>query len=135
MAFPAERHRLSEMCSLVGEAASACGFDDRTSHACQLAVCEAVENIIQHGYRSEGEGEILLTTEARPGLLTVEIVDRAAAFDPSSFPIAPAAIYADPPVGGRGLKMIRGVMDIIDYKRRGHQNVLRLTKNRPFTGA
>ena len=122
------------MCDFVYQAAAASGFDDRTNYACQLAVCEAVENVIQHGYRADGAGEIRVTTEARPGELTVEIVDQAPAFDPSHHPVAPGAAVGDPPVGGRGLLMIRRVMDAIVYERRGRQNVLRLTKNRPFLG-
>ncbi|HKY84991.1 MAG TPA: ATP-binding protein [Anaerolineales bacterium] len=133
--FPSDRTRIPEMCAFVSEAATQSGFDDRTSHACQLAVCEAIENIIQHGYRREGAGEIRVSTQARPGELTVEIADRAPAFDPSTHPLSPTPLHSDPPVGGRGLRMIRGVMDVIHYERRGHQNILRLTKNRPFTGA
>jgi len=30
--------------------------------------------------------------------------------------------------------MIRRIMDDISYERRGRQNILRLTKNRSFTG-
>jgi serine/threonine-protein kinase RsbW len=121
------------VCDFVGAAASASGFDDRTSHACQLAVCEAVENIIQHGYQGD-PGEIDVTVRSTPGAMTVEIVDQAPAFDPTRYPVDPSASLRDARVGGRGLLMIRRVMDDISYERRGRQNILRLTKNRIFTG-
>jgi anti-sigma regulatory factor (Ser/Thr protein kinase) len=121
------------VCDFVGTAASASGFDDRTSHACQLAVCEAVENIIQHGYQGD-RGEIHVTTQSAPGALTVEITDSAPAFDPTRYPVDPSASLRDARVGGRGLLMIRRVMDELSYERRGRQNILRLTKNRSFTG-
>lgn len=124
---------LSGVCDFVGSAAAASGFDERTSHACQLAVCEAVENIIQHGYRGD-PGEIRLTVQTAPGALTVEIVDGAPAFDPSRYPIDPSTSARDVRVGGRGLLMIRRVMDDISYERRGRHNILRLTKNQSFTG-
>lgn len=124
---------LTGVCDYVAAAASASGFDDRTSHACQLAVFEAVENIFQHGYRGDG-GEIHLTAQSAPGALTVEIVDRAPAFDPTRYPVDPSASLREAQVGGRGLLMIRRVMDDISYERRGRQNILRLTKNRSFTG-
>jgi anti-sigma regulatory factor (Ser/Thr protein kinase) len=130
----ADRNQLPSVCDFVYDAAAASGFDDRTNYACQLAVCEAVENIIQHGYRADGAGKIRVSTDARPGKLTVEIVDDAPAFDPSHYPVAPGAVAGDPPVGGRGLLMIRRVMDAITYERRSERNVLRLTKNRPFIG-
>jgi len=125
---------LTGVCDFVEAAASASGFDDRTSHACQLAVCEAVENIIQHGYQAD-DGEIQVTAQSAPGALTVEIVDRAPAFDPTRYPIDPSATLRDARIGGRGLLMIRRIMDDISYERRGRQNILRLTKNRSFTGA
>src|SRR3990172_5352643 len=70
-----------------------------------------------------------------PGARTGEIVDRAPAFDPTRYPIDPSATLRDARVGGRGLLMIRRIMDDISYERRGRQNLLRLTKNRSFTGA
>lgn len=124
---------LTRVCDFVGTAAAASGFDDRTSHACQLAVCEAVENIIQHGYQADS-GEIDVSAQSAPGALTVEIVDRAPAFDPTRYPVDPSASLREARVGGRGLLMIRRVMDEISYERRGRQNILRLTKNRFFTG-
>jgi anti-sigma regulatory factor (Ser/Thr protein kinase) len=124
---------LTAVCDFVGTAAAASGFDDRTSHACQLAVCEAVENIIQHGYQG-GSGEIDVSAQFAPGALTVEIVDRAPAFDPTRYPVDASASLREARVGGRGLLMIRRVMDEISYERRGRQNILRLTKNRFFTG-
>ena len=121
------------VCQFVGASAAATGFDERTSHACQLAVCEAVENVIQHGYQGEA-GEINVTVETTPGALTVEIADRAPAFDPTRYPVDPGAPVHESRVGGRGILMIRRVMDEISYERRGPQNVLRLTKNQPFSG-
>jgi serine/threonine-protein kinase RsbW len=96
-------------------------------------VCEAVENIIQHGYQVDS-GEIDVSAQSAPGALTVEIVDRAPAFDPTRYPVDPSASLREARVGGRGLLMIRRVMDEISYERRGRQNILRLTKNRFFTG-
>lgn len=124
---------LAGMCDFVAAAAVTSGFDDRTSHACQLAVCEAVENIIQHGYRSD-DGDIRLTAQAAPGALTVEIVDSAPAFDPTGYAVETSASRRNARVGGHGLLMMRRVMDDISYERRGRRNILRLTKNRSFTG-
>ncbi|HMK09709.1 MAG TPA: ATP-binding protein [Anaerolineales bacterium] len=133
LTVPGDTTSLAGVCAFVEAAADAGGFDERTSHACQLAVCEAVENVIQHGYRGE-RGTILLRARSGSGSLTVEIVDDAPAFDPTRYPVDPRASLRDARVGGRGLLMIRRVMDDISYERRGRQNILRLTKNRVFTG-
>lgn len=131
--FSAESSQLDEVCDTVREAAGVSGFDDRTSYACQLAVCEAVENVIQHGYRGGG-GQVILETRARPGNLEVEIVDDAPPFDPTTYTAPSGDALEDVQIGGRGLLMIHRVMDQILYERRGKKNVLRLTKNRAFTG-
>jgi len=132
--LPADRDALTAVCDFVGKAAAASGFDDRTSYACQLAVCEAVENIIKHGYPPGAGGQIEISAASPPGELTIELVDTAPAFDPTRFPIDPRIPTSEDTVGGRGLLMIRRVMDEVEYRRRGRRNVLRLTKNRSFTG-
>lgn len=132
--FPAESDQLQQVCENVREAAEICGFDERTSYACQLAVCEAVENVIQHGYRGVAHGQVTVETCSQPGTLVVEIVDDAPPFNPTTYPQVPAATPDEAQVGGRGILMIRRVMDRIDYDRRDNKNILRLTKSRIFTG-
>jgi serine/threonine-protein kinase RsbW len=133
LSLRAEETSLATVCRFVERAAVASGFDDRTNHACQLAVCEAVENVLQHGYQGK-PGGIWLEAEVMPRSLTVQIVDDAPAFDPTRYPVDPSASLNDVRVGGRGLLMIRRIMDEITYERRARQNILRLTKNRTFTG-
>jgi len=125
---PARLDQLEAVCQLVDLGARSSGFDDRTSYACQLAVTEACENIVKHGYREPGAGDIRVTTRSRPGELTVDLVDSAPPFNPTTAMPDDDWEAADPPVGGRGLLIIRRVMDDIRYERRGHRNHLRLRK-------
>ncbi|HET7010770.1 MAG TPA: ATP-binding protein [Anaerolineales bacterium] len=124
---PAQLGQLESLCNLVDLGARSSGFDDRTSYACQLAVCEAAENIILHGYRKKG-GDIRVTTRSRPGELTVDIVDTAPPFNPTMLPPEEGWALTDPPVGGRGILIMRRVMDEIQYRRRGNRNILRMRK-------
>jgi serine/threonine-protein kinase RsbW len=132
--FPAESAQLRQVCESVRDAASQCGFDERTSYACQLATCEAVENVIQHGYRGAAGGQVTLELRAQPGDLIIEIIDDAPPFDPTTYPLVSDASPDEMQVGGRGILMIYRVMDDVHYERRSNQNHLRLTKNRAFTG-
>jgi anti-sigma regulatory factor (Ser/Thr protein kinase) len=134
LTIPATPDRLGEVCDRVREAAALSGFDERTNYACQLAVCEAVENVILHGYRDRSQGSVEVRLLPSPGRLTVEITDDAPPFDPSAYPLEAKFAPSDPPVGGRGLLMIRRVMDDLQYQRRRGRNVLRLTKIGAFTG-
>lgn len=91
--------------------------------------------MILHGYQGRPGGRIEVSLRPSPGRLTVEIQDDAPPFDPSAYPVNADLSLSDPPVGGRGLLMIRRVMDDLHYERRGGRNVLRLTKTGAFSGA
>jgi anti-sigma regulatory factor (Ser/Thr protein kinase) len=117
--------------SIVDECAQSAGFDERTNYACQLAVGEACENIILHGYGEEGAGTIEVIVHAKPGELTIELWDSAPPFNVAKEPQPVPCTPEDPPIGGLGLKIIHKVMDKVEYKRRGNRNCLRLCKSSP----
>ncbi len=128
LSVPAYHRRIEDLCNLVGQAATDAGFNDRTIYACQLAIGEACENVITHGYKQEGVGEIELTAYSSPGKLIVELCDSAPPFNPSIEPETPNWKDGNPPVGGLGLLIIHRVMDDIKYQRRGNRNCLEVTK-------
>lgn len=113
----------------VDECAISAGFDESTSYACQLAIGEACENIILHGYGGEGTGEIEVIIHTNPGELTIELLDNAPAFDVAKRPIENSLSNDDPPIGGLGLRIIHRVMDQVEYKRDGDLNHLILCKS------
>jgi anti-sigma regulatory factor (Ser/Thr protein kinase) len=121
--------QVESLSNLVGECAESAGFDATTSYACQLAVSEACENIILHGYGPSKEGEIEAAVDARPGYLCIRIRDDAQPFNPAERPEDQAWPDDEPPVGGLGLLMIHRLMDKISYTRRGGRNLLTLVKS------
>ncbi len=126
--FPGRFDHIEAICDLVDRAAQIAGFDDSTSYACQLAVGEACENIICHGYKGEDRGDIEVTARAEPGELTIELQDSAPPFDPTSVPASEVEIGTEDQVGGLGLPIIYRVMDEVEYSRRGRKNRLTLRK-------
>lgn len=125
---PAYHARIENICDLAGEAAIKAGFDSRTAYACQLAIGEACENIINHGYKGEGIGDIELSAEISPGIITLTLCDTAPPFNPAVEPGPPHWKEEDPPVGGLGLLIIHRVMDRVKYTRSGGKNFLELQK-------
>jgi anti-sigma regulatory factor (Ser/Thr protein kinase) len=131
LTVPGRLDQIEKVCSLVGEAARGAGFGSRQAYACQLAVTEACENIIKHGYGREDAGDIHAIVRSQPGELTVELLDSAPPFNPAARPPDRTWTEQDPPVGGLGLVIIHRVMDEVKYRRKGRQNRLFLRKRLP----
>lgn len=128
LVVPAVLAEVAPICDLVNDEALAAGFDSRTSYACQLAVGEACENIIIHGYgERQTSGQIAVTVQSAPGELTVELADSAPPFNPAETHPGPPD-PDNPRIGGLGLLIMHRVMDEIDYIRRPNGNTLTMRK-------
>ena len=88
----------------------------------QLALDEILSNVVRHGGVDEGS-LIDMTFSFDAGVVDVEIVDAAAAFNPL---LAPAPDLSSPlvarPVGGVGITIVKGLMDETRYERRNGRN-------------
>ena len=101
------------------------GFDAQDGNAIMLAVGEAVGNVIQHAYEGEPGESCRLCCRIGDGYLEVEIRDDGRPFDPEEVPdMAPDELRP----GGRGLYLIKTIMDEIKYRRDGEENVVRMRK-------
>lgn len=95
----------------------------------QLAVEEAVTNVVTHGYENPG-GNVSVRCISSPELVTITITDTGPAFDPTKIP--PVDVTADLDhrnIGGLGVHLIRSVMDEISYNREMDANHLTLVKH------
>ena len=128
LTIPAYHKDIENLCDLTGKAAKTAGFNERTAYMCQLAIGEACENIINHGYKQEGIGEIELSAYSSPGKLKLILRDSAPPFNPAIEPGPPTWEDEDPPVGGLGLLIIHRVMNEVGYKRIKNHNILELEK-------
>ncbi len=125
--FSARYEHIEAICDLVERAAADAGFDDHAQYACQLAIGEACENIICHGYKEIKDGKIYVKVQASPGELTVELEDTAPPFDPSKKVKNHCCV--EDLEGGLGLPILHKVMDEIEYTREGDTNRLVLRKH------
>jgi serine/threonine-protein kinase RsbW len=103
----------------------------------EIAVVEAINNVIAHGYGGRPGHEIRLRLCLQPEKVVIEIIDRARPMAPGLF----AALPEDPfrsdvtdrtslAESGRGLALIQVTMDEVAYGSEGGENRLRLTKHR-----
>ncbi len=106
------------------------GLDKKLVRQLQLAVEEAVVNVIDYAYPAgtEGSVEVSMTSDGRR--LRVVIVDSGVAFDPTEHEKVDTTLSAEErPIGGLGIYLVRELMDTINYERTDGRNVLTLIKN------
>jgi serine/threonine-protein kinase RsbW len=107
------------------EYAREAGFNSHDGHAITLAVGEAVGNVIKHAYQGRTDQTFQLSCRTRDGFLEVEVRDHGGPFDPKETPeLAPDELRP----GGRGLYLIKTIMDEIEYGRDGEENVVSMRK-------
>lgn len=112
--FPAKLESLHDMLDFV---ASFC--DDLKI---RLAVEEALVNIIRH---SQTEGMIHIACESSQDAFSILIMDRGIPFDPTQ-------VFEEGE--GKGILLMKKLMDRIDYQRKNGENILRMIRRQePFS--
>jgi serine/threonine-protein kinase RsbW len=125
---------LVQVRELVAQAVKESGFPTQFINRLQIAVDEAVTNIIEHGYAGQprGKGEIAIRLDVTPERFRIEIADDGASFDPNALSDLDIASHvAQGNHGGLGVFLMRKIMDVVDYRfEHGVRNRLVLVKNR-----
>jgi serine/threonine-protein kinase RsbW len=112
------------------EALLANGFSAEDILDTQLAVEEAITNVILHGYRKPGEPIVVFCHISR-NRMEVQVADTAPPFDPLSVPEPDlGGSVEDRSIGGLGVYLIRQVMDDVSYRYENGRNILLLSKRR-----
>lgn len=106
------------------------GLDHSLTMELNLAVEEAVVNVMEYAYPQGETGEVTIEVSLADDLLDINIIDSGAPFDPTqksdpdtSLPVEERSI------GGLGIFLVRQVMDTVFYRRDNGKNILTFTKN------
>jgi len=96
----------------------------------EVAVVEAVNNVIKHAYGLEADHDVEITVSLRPDFVLFMICDTGetkTCFDPVGFQFDPRDI-AHLPENGMGIPLMKNIMDEVSYGRRDEKNCLTLRK-------
>lgn len=105
------------------------GLDMSMTMSLNLALEEAVVNVMTYAYAPDTQGELTLEAVADKGVVTFILTDTGVPFDPTAKEDADTTLgIEDRPIGGLGIFLVRQLMDVVDYQRVDGQNVLTLTK-------
>ena len=121
--------RIPRLNTFVEEACEANGFDMAVTTQINLAMEEAVVNVMNYAYPKDTTGNITIEAKADKSTLSFVISDTGTPFDPTAKPEVDITLSAeDRSIGGLGIHLIRQIMDHINYERVDGHNVLTLIK-------
>ena len=110
--FSAQFEVLDNLREFVGEQAQACGLDEKSVYAVQLAVDEAFTNIIEHAFGGECQESIECICQCTPAALEITLIDCGKPFNPNSVPDPDlVSDLEDRQIGGLGLYFMHKMMD------------------------
>ena len=122
--------QLAQLPPFIEKAIASSKLDPVVTGSINLALEEAVANVIMYAYPEGTEGEVGLDASVGEHSLTFTITDRGKAFDPTAKEeVDINQSLEDRPIGGLGIHIIRQIMDSVRYERIGDRNILYLTKN------
>lgn len=104
-------------------------MDMEMSKNINLAVEEAVVNVMNYAYPEGTVGEVKIDASVTDGLLTLLISDSGTPFDPTVKKDPDINLPAEKrAIGGLGILLVRQIMDTVTYRYTDGKNILTLVK-------
>lgn len=127
LTLPSDLRMLSVARSFVEAVCHACALERSALHAMVLATGEAVTNIVRHAHRDIPGAEMQIVVEVESDRVALTFLDQGQPFDIASVPQLPPGELR---IGGRGVFLLRTLMDEIDCRQRTDRpgNVLHMIK-------
>ncbi|MCR5131513.1 MAG: SpoIIE family protein phosphatase [Prevotella sp.] len=129
LTLPNDVQTIPQLSEFVEGVAEELGFDMDETMNLNLAMEEAVVNVMNYAYPKGTEGDVLIDAEANDLRLKFTITDYGSPFDPTAKEDVDTSLAAeDRPIGGLGIYLVRQLMDSMNYERVEGRNVLTLRK-------
>lgn len=121
---------ISHLYEFIEELGEVLDLSSETTMNINLALEEAVANIIMYAYPEGEQHEILLKVTSNPQQLIFLLTDKGQVFDPTQVPDAEINLpIEERAIGGLGIFLIRSIMNEVSYQRLGDENLLIMKKN------
>ena len=126
LTIPSELRMLSVARAFIEAVCQVNNLDKATTHAVVLATSEAASNVIRHAHHDRPQAQLQIECLLAPDHMEVCLLDEGDPFDLAAVPhLDPSEIR----VGGRGVFLMRALMDELVCQPRGeHGNALRMVK-------
>lgn len=126
LAVAADLVEVRRLAALLRDACAASGVEEMAAMECELALVEAANNVVEHGYAGRDPGKLALAVQIAGGTIALELTD-------SGNPL-PDGFFAQCPIvpldatRGRGVAIILSCVDDVGYVSEGGENRLTLIK-------
>lgn len=108
------------------ELGSFAGDREALGHHLNVVLTEALVNAIKHANSAEADSEVLIRINASDRELVIRVYDNGQGFN---LDVVPRGVCPDPlEEQGRGIFIIRSLMDSVEYRRINGGNVLEMKK-------
>ncbi len=130
LTLPNDVQEVPRLAAFVEDICEVAGIDMGTTMKMNLAIEEAVVNVMNYAYPSGVKGEVRIEAGVREGYVEFVISDDGTPFNPTEVEDADTTLSAEErQIGGLGIFLVKHFMDIVEYKYVNGQNVLTLRKN------
>jgi serine/threonine-protein kinase RsbW len=113
----------------INRIASSIPVSEQSAFEMELAVVEAVNNAVEHAHNYRRRKRVTVQVRLEPEIVNFTVIDRGAPINFEAAAAAATGMENAPGIErGRGLGIIRALMDEVRYDRKGQMNQITLVK-------
>ena len=128
--LPNDVQEVPKLAAFVDEVCEAAGMDMSTTMQMNLAIEEAVVNVMEYAYPEGTKGEVRIEAQTHDTYVEFTLTDDGKPFNPTEKGDVDTTLSAEErSIGGLGIMLVKHYMDNVIYKYVDGQNVLTLRKN------
>ena len=128
--FDNDISQIPQLEGFIDEVQKATGIDPSLAMGLNLALEEAVTNVMMYAYPKGQHGNANLKAILKDGSIEFVLWDKGIAFDPTAAPEADTTLGVEErAIGGLGIHLVRNIMDKVSYENKNGMNILTMIKN------
>ena len=130
MTFDNDIKQIPMLEGFMNEIEEATGIDPSLTMSLNLALEEAVTNVMMYAYPKGQHGNVNLKAILKDGSIEFVLWDKGVPFDPTAAPEADTTLGVEErAIGGLGIHLVRNIMDTVSYENKNGMNILTMIKN------
>ena len=126
---PADAKNLAQIRNFTSAYARRNSFSREEMNRLKISIDEICSNIVRYAYEGIERGDIQVRIQRRKNRITVKILDKGVAFDPSTIEAPDLDKFVkEKRHGGIGFHLVKKLNDEVLYKRVGNMNVITIQR-------